>query len=177
MSSWFFDSIHSIVWVVISCLTLYLLMILTTRVVGLRSFSTFSGFDFLVTLAMGALLASTVISREIALLEGITAIATLFALQIIVAMMRTRWGWVRKWLDNQPTLLMKDGLVLHDNLKAVRITEGELLAKLRANNVCDYEQVKAVVLESSGDISVIHNTSNDLTPFNDSLLEGVARKV
>ena len=176
MSSWLLDSVPDLLWVVLSCLGFYLLMILVTRIVGLRSFTTFSSFDFLITLAMGALLASTIVSREIALLEGLTALITLFTLQIIVAVVRTRWGWVRKWVDNQPTLLMEDGIVLYDNLRAVRITEGELLAKLRANNVYNYQQVKAVVLESSGDVSVIHNTPHGTTVFDDALLDGVARE-
>ena len=174
MSPWLFDSLPSLLWVGLSCLLLYLTMIAVTRLVGLRSFTRLSSFDFLVTLAMGALLASTVVSRKIALLEGAVAIATLFILQILVALMRTRFDWVRRWIDNRPTLLMKDGKVLHNNLRAVRITEGELLAKLRANNVYDYQQVRAVVLESSGEISVIHDTPNQSVPFNDNLLDGVA---
>ena len=177
MSPWFFDSVPSLLWVGLSCLVIYLVMIVTTRIVGLRSFTKLSSFDFLITLAMGALLASTVVSREIALAEGMVAIATLFILQIVVAMMRTRWGWVRKWVDNPPTLLMKDGQVLHDNLRAVRITEGELLAKLRFNNVYNYEQVKAAVLESSGEVSIIHDTANHPVAFNDALLNGVVRNL
>ena len=177
MSSWLFDSLPSLGWVMASCVIFYFLTIVATRIVGLRSFTKLSSFDFLITLAMGALLASTVVSREVALAEGIAAIVTLFALQIVVAVVRTRWGWARRRLDNQPTLLMKDGEVLYDNLRAVRITEGELLAKLRVNNVYNYQQVKAVVLESSGDISVIHIVPDELTPFNDSLLKGVIYKV
>ena len=177
MNSWLFDSFPSLLWIGLSCVVFYLLMIVTTRIVGLRSFTTFSSFDFLVTLAMGALLASTVVSRDVALVEGITALASLFILQIGVAVMRTRWSWIRKWVDNEPTLLMEDGEILYDNLRAVRITEGELLAKLRTNNVYSYDQVKAVVLESSGDVSVMKRTPNAGVHFNPTLLEGVVRKV
>ena len=177
MNSWLFDSFPSLLWVGLSCVIFYLLMIVATRIVGLRSFTTFSSFDFLVTLAMGALLASTIVSREIALIEGITALVSLFALQIGVANLRTRWSWIRKWVDNEPTMLMEDGEILYDNLRAVRITEGELMAKLRVNNVYNYDQVKAVVLESSGDVSVIQRTPNADVRFNPALLEGVVRKV
>ncbi len=177
MNPWLFDSFPSLLWVGLSCFVFYLLMIVATRIVGLRSFTTFSSFDFIVTLAMGALLASTIVSREIALIEGIIALMSLFFLQIGVAIMRTQWSWVRKWVDNEPTLLMEDGEILYENLRAVRITEGELMAKLRVNNVYNYDQVKAVVLESSGDVSVIQRTPNTGLPFNPTLLNGVVRKV
>ena len=174
--SWFFDSAHSLLWVVISCAVFYLFIIVTTRVVGLRSFTTFSSFDFLITLSMGALLASTVVSREIALLEGFMAICTLFLLQMGVSLTRARWNWVRKVIDNKPTLLMENGQVLHDNLRAVRITEDELRAKLRGNNVYNYAQVKAVVLESSGDVSILRQPNQELLPEL-TTLEGVIRRV
>ena len=174
--SWFFDSAHSLLWVVISCAVFYLFIIITTRVVGLRSFTTFSSFDFLITLSMGALLASTVVSREVALLEGFIAICTLFLLQMGVSLTRARWKWIRRVIDNKPTLLMENGQVLHDNLRAVRITEDELRAKLRGSNVYNYTQVKAVVLESSGDVSILRQPNQELLPEL-TTLEGVIRRV
>lgn len=174
--SWFFDSAHSLLWVVVSCIVFYLLTIVITRLVGLRSFTTFSSFDFLITLSMGALLASTVVSREVALAEGFTAVFTLFLLQMGVSLIRARWGWIKKVIDNQPTLLMENGQVLHDNLRAVRITEDELRAKLRGSNVYNYAQVKAVVLESSGDVSILRQPDQGSVPEL-TTLEGIIRRV
>lgn len=174
--NWFFDSTSSLVWVVVSCVVFYLFTIIVTRVVGLRSFTTFSSFDFLITLSMGALLASTVVSRKVALLEGFTAIFTLFLLQILVSLTRARWSWIKKIIDNQPTLLMENGQVLHDNLRAVRITEDELRAKLRGSNVYNYAQVRAVVLEASGEVSILQQPDQALLP-EITTLEGVVRRV
>ena len=176
MSSWFLDAVPDLLWIVISCVVFYFITIITTRLVGLRSFTTFSSFDFLITLAMGALLATTVVSHEVALAEGFTALVSLYLLQIATAIIRSRWGWTKKWLDNAPMLLMENGKVLHDNLRMARITEEELRAKLRFNNVYCYEQVRAVVLESSGEISVLHDTPNQNISFDASLLEGVIRE-
>ena len=174
--SWFFDSAHSLLWVVVSCVLFYLFTIVATRLVGLRSFTKFSSFDFLITLSMGALLASTVVSRKVALVEGITAIVTLFLLQLAVSLTRTHWSWAKNLIDNQPTLLMENGQVLYDNLRAVRITEDELRAKLRGSNVYNYSQVKAVVLEASGDVSILRQPDQGLLPEL-TTLEGVIRRV
>ncbi|SDM17476.1 Protein of unknown function [Catalinimonas alkaloidigena] len=176
MNDWFLAPLPHVLWIALSCVVYYVFTILTTRLVGLRSFTTFSSFDFLITLAMGALLASTVVSQDVALVEGFTALLALYALQISVALVRTRWPYVRKWVDNPPTLLMENGQVLHRNLRAVRITEDELRAKLRAHNVHNYTQVKAVVLESSGEVSVLYDAHATL-PFQPTLLEGVIREL
>jgi len=64
--------------------------------------------------------------------------------------------------------------ILRENLKYARIEKTQLIAKLREANVIDYSQVRAVVLESTGDISVLHS-SDDNVELNNDLLEGVRR--
>jgi len=64
--------------------------------------------------------------------------------------------------------------ILDENLKYARIEKTQLIAKLREANVIDYNQVRAVVLESTGDISVLHS-SDDNVELNNNLLEDVRR--
>lgn len=47
--------------------------------------------------------------------------------------------------------------MLEENLKATKVTPDDLKAKLREANVTDLNQIKAVVLETTGEISVLHN--------------------
>lgn len=71
---------------------------------------------------------------------------------------------------------MDGSTILEENLKYARIEKGQLIAKLREANVLKYEQVEAVVLESTGDISVLHTSSSDDDGvLNKSLLEGVRK--
>ena len=69
---------------------------------------------------------------------------------------------------------MKGQTILHDNLKHARIEKSQLIAKLREANVLDFKQIEAVVLESTGDISVLHKSSeSDDTNLSAELLKGV----
>lgn len=177
MDDWFSAPPIHLLWIVISCVLFYFLIIGITRLVGLRSFTTFSSFDFLITLAMGALLATRVVGRSVALVEGFVALAALFALQMAVSALRARRSWVRKLLDNPSMLLMQDGKILPENLRAVRVTEDELRAKLRFNNVFSYDQAVAVVLESSGEVSVLKKSGDGDVPLDGELLKGVIYRV
>ncbi|MEQ9438222.1 MAG: DUF421 domain-containing protein [Cyclobacteriaceae bacterium] len=154
MRDWFYDDIDNLLRVGLSCLVFYVIVIVASKLAGLRSFSTFSTFDFLITLAMGALLATTIVSKEVSIVEGSAALVGLYILQMLIAWLRQKWSFVRKLIDNPPVLLMRDGQVLYKNLKRVKITEDELKSKLRQQSILHYDQVKAVVLESSGDISI-----------------------
>jgi uncharacterized membrane protein YcaP (DUF421 family) len=75
-------------------------------------------------------------------------------------------------VDNPPLLLMAGAQVLHDNLRRARVTEADLRAKLREANVLHPGQVRAVVFESTGDLSVLHGPA-DGPPLHPALLAGV----
>ncbi len=142
--------------VIIGTLGIYLAVILYTRLAGLRSFSKMSSFDFAVTVAIGSVLASTLLLEDVTLLQGIVALALLYGLQVLVSFLRLRWEPWRRVLDNRPVLLMAHGELLRDNLRRTRVTETDIRAKLREANVHSLDHVLAVVLETTGDVSVLH---------------------
>lgn len=57
---------------------------------------------------------------------------------------------------------MKDGKVIQKNLDKCRVTVSDLKAKLREANVIQLSEVKAVVFESTGDISVLHGSDDKI---------------
>lgn len=153
--------------VVLSTIAIFLAVITYTRIAGLRSFSKMSSFDFASTVAVGSMMA-TVAVTDASLVNGVVALGTLYATQTAIAILRRRTS-VEKMIDNQPLLLMVRGRVLDDNLRRGRITHLDLVAKLREANVTNYDNVLAVVLEMTGDVSVLHGDG----PLEPGLLDGV----
>lgn len=144
-------------------------IILLVRIVGLRSFSKMTNFDFVMTIAMGSLLAGAAqTDKWVDLLQTLTAMAALFAVQFSVAYLRKRSDALDATLQNSPVLLMRDGEILHAALQRTRVTETDLIAKLREANALKLSSVKAVILETTGDVSVLHGDHVDQT-----LLRGV----
>lgn len=158
-------------WTVVNAAVIYLVVIVLVRIHGLRSFAKMSSFDFAATVAVGSIMATTAASSEIPLAAGATAVATLFLVQLAVATGR-RWAGVRAAVDNDPLLLMLGEEILRDNLRTGQVTEDDLRAKLREANVLTMAQVRAVVLETTGDISVLHGDP-DGPALEDYLLDGV----
>ena len=54
------------------------------------------------------------------------------------------------------------------------MTRADLLAKLREANVLSFHQVHAVVMETTGDVSVLHGTGDEDTDI-DAMIDGVRR--
>lgn len=153
--------------VVLLALLMLLAVIAIIRVVGLRSLSKMSSFDFAVTVAIGSITASTVTSAT-SFAEGALAVASLLAFQAVVALLRQRRS-LGRFIDNTPMLLMQDGEFIEDALAHCRVTESDVVAKMREANALDRSCVRAVVLETTGDISVLHGEG----PLDPILLSGV----
>lgn len=145
-------------------------MVAFVRLAGLRAFSKMSSYDFAVTVSFGSVLAGTVLNPGVTLLQGMMAMAALFLVQWVIGYLRSRFPAVEGLADNSPVLLMRDGEVLAGNLSRTRVTMDDLRAKLREANVLHFGQVRAVVLETTGDVSVLHGDH-----LSDELLGGTTR--
>lgn len=131
-------------------------VVMLIRLNGLRSLSKMTSFDFVMTIALGSLVASASQSTSwLEFTQPLGAMLGLFLAQWAMARLRQRWSSFDA-LQNRPAILMLDGEVLHDALKRTRVAESDLLAKLREANVLDIAQVRAVILETTGDVSVLH---------------------
>lgn len=170
--SWFTTTLTAAGMVVLSAAAIYLAMLILTRVAGLRSFAKLSSFDFAVTVAIGSVIATTILAEDPPLLQATVALTSLYGLQMLVAVLRRRSDAAREAVDNAPRLLMAGRRVIRENLRAAQMTEADVRAKLREANVLDLDQVWAVVMEATGDVSVIHGDP-DGPPLNPELLSGV----
>ena len=74
-------------------------------------------------------------------------------------------------VDNTPMLLVRDGQFIEEALTKARVTRSDVYAKLRQTNVHRMDEVLAVVLETTGDISVIHGEG----PLDAALFDNVRR--
>lgn len=173
MIKWFEASTTSIIAIVLSAVGIYIATILFTRLAGKRSFSKMSSFDFAMTVAIGSIIATTVLSKSVSLLQGVVGLAAVYILQISVAMIR-RYKFVQKLIDNQPLLLMDGEKILQENLLKARVTEADLRSKLREANVLELSQVRAVIFECTGDIAVLHSKDENVK-VEDYLLADVQR--
>lgn len=114
----------------IGSLGVYIAVILFTRIFGKRSFSKMSSFDFAMTVAVGSVIATTILSSSVTLLEGIWGLFVIYLFQLGAAFLR-RYRWFSKMIDNTPLLLMDGEKIIHENLRKARVTEDDLRSKLR----------------------------------------------
>lgn len=139
----------------------YPLMLLMVRISGQRTLSRMNAFDMIVTIALGSTLASVITSQDIALAQGILAFALLVALQFLIAKSSVLWPRVKNLVSSEPVLLVHEGRLLRHAMARARVTEEEVKAAARAAGHPDLREVRAVVLETNGEVSVVWREAAD----------------
>ncbi|MHA6249698.1 DUF421 domain-containing protein [Pontibacter sp. CAU 1760] len=166
---WIYDTGDPLLETVLGSIMLLFVVIILTRIIGLRSFAKFTVYDFAFTVAVGSIIASTLTSGT-SVAHGSVAIASLLSLAFISSLLQKRFHALSSAISNKPLLLMKGDQILEENLKYARIERSQLIAKLREANILQLSQVEAVVLETTGDISVLHKSADAGEQTIDSIL-------
>lgn len=151
--------LSTMIRIVLTGVGAYISIILMLRISGKRTLAKMNAFDFIVTVAMGSILATTLTSQQTSLLAGLTAFGTLVVLQYILAKLSKRFTMVNRMIKSEPTLLFYQGDYLQEYLRKERILEMEIIQAIRASGT-PFEQVEAVILETDGTFSVLKDSTH-----------------
>ena len=157
----FFSSWFSLVRVIVVGACAYVALIILLRASGKRTLSKMNAFDFVVTVAIGSTLATVLLSKDVALAEGVTAFALLIGLQFVITWLSVRSKTISGWVKSEPMLLWHQGEFLRGSMKKARVTENELLAAARQQGTATLETVAAIVLETDGSFSIVNRNATD----------------
>lgn len=166
MENIFFDNWQSIGRTFVITVLAYVAMILLLRVSGKRTLSKMNAFDFVVTIALGSTLAAVSLNKNIALADGILAFFIFIFLQYGITWLSVRTKIMKNLVTSQPSLLLFKGKLLEENLIQERITIEELNMATRKKGISDYKDVDVIVLETTGDITVIPSLSHPAETMN-----------
>ncbi|ACK84182.1 DUF421 domain-containing protein [Methylorubrum extorquens] len=137
----------------------YVALVAILRISGKRTLTKLNAFDLVVTVALGSTLATVLLSKSVALAEGLLAMALLVFLQFAITWLAVRVSWVDGFIKSEPTLIVHEGRFLEQALVAQRVTKDEVLLALRSSGAGDLADVDAVVLETDGSMSVLKSRS------------------
>ena len=155
MKPFFFDGWIDLARIGVTAVLAYASLLLLIRLFGTRSTAKMNNFDWVVTVAMGSLLGSVILVEEVVILEGVLALFLMLLLQYVVTKLMSRSDTLRSVLRNPPCLLFYEGRYIEPTMRAERISKEELDSEMRRAGYIRREEVRAIVLESNAEVSVI----------------------
>jgi len=87
--------------------------------------------------------------------DGMLLVATLIGWNLAIDWAAFHFSAVERFVQPPPLALIRNGRILHRNLRQEYVTVDDLKAKLRERGVDDVAQVRKAFLESDGQVTVI----------------------
>lgn len=156
-------------------LIIYVALIVMLRVSGKRSLSKFNIFDFIITIAIGSIFASTLTTQDLMLAQSVTAIVVLLGAQWMMSRLAFRSDRFERMIKADPALLFYGGQYMIDAMRSERVTKREVLQAVRDSGAASLDGVQAVILETDGTISVIAKSEGAPPPARNAVFETVKR--
>ena len=150
-------TVNDVIRVLGSAVIIYVLIIVYIRLLGKRSTSELNNFDWIVTVSVGSIVASTIVLKDLSVTEGGLSIFILMMLQFLITKFMYNSVSFREFVKSNPQLLLFEGEFIEENMKKERILKREVYAAIRQNGLKSVKQIYAVVLETNSKISIINN--------------------
>jgi len=136
-------------------LIIFAAFVVVLRIAGKRELGQFTLTDLVLILLVANAVQPAMTGPDSSVAGGLVIIVTLFAANVLLSVLRLRWGPARKFLEGQPALLARDGRWDYASMRRQGIDEEEAMAALREHGVKDVVDTDLVMLEDDGTISVV----------------------
>ena len=138
----------------IRTIVLYLVLIFCIRLMGKRQIGQMEPSEFVVTMMVANLATIPMEDEGVPLYIGLVPMLTILGTELLLSGATLRSIKLRKLLCGKPVILIENGRILQENLRATRGTLDELSGHLREKDVLDIRAVQYAILETNGNLSV-----------------------
>jgi len=135
-------------------LILYLVLILSIRMMGKRQIGQMEASEFVVTMLVANLASIPMQDSAIPLYSGLLPILIVMGAELVLSGLILHSVTLRRLFCGKPVILIDDGKILQDNLRRTRVSLDELTGHLREKDVLDLKSVQYAILETDGNLSV-----------------------
>jgi uncharacterized membrane protein YcaP (DUF421 family) len=142
--------------------SIYLILLVILRLSGRRTMGEMTAFDFVLLLIIAETTQQALLGEDFSITNAVLLITTLVFIDIVMSVLKSRFGRLDRIIDGIPTVLVENGRPLKDRLSKSRVDEHDVLAAARRLRGLErMDQIKYAVLETDGDISIIPRDGRD----------------
>jgi uncharacterized membrane protein YcaP (DUF421 family) len=141
--------------IVVRSAVAFVFIFLLLRLIGRRELSTLEPFDLILLVVMGDLIQQGVTQSDMSMTGAVLAVGTFAGLTVFASFLVYRFRRLRPVLDAKPLIIVEEGRLVERNVRHERMTEEEILAAARQQQITSLDEIRWAVLEGSGKISFI----------------------
>ncbi|KRD05115.1 hypothetical protein ASE21_21130 [Flavobacterium sp. Root901] len=158
MEKVFFQDWQTIGKVALTTITAFVTLFLFVRISGKRTLSKLNAFDFVVSIALGSTLSDMMLA-VVPAAEGAAVLFLIILLQYTFAWLARSSSKMEKLINTVPKIVFYDNRFLEKTMAREAITKEEIYAAIRSSGTDQINDVKAVIMELNGSMTVVKKSS------------------
>ncbi|MBM7644695.1 uncharacterized membrane protein YcaP (DUF421 family) [Scopulibacillus daqui] len=147
--------------VILRTIFLYIVILITFRMMGKREFGKLSIVDFVVFIMIAELAVISIEDPNKPLLIMICPIFILTLIQMFLSFLSLKSRSLREIFDGKPAEIIKNGKIDEHEMRKQRYNFDDLLTQLREQNIKNITDVEFGVLEPNGNLSVLKKSDKN----------------
>lgn len=141
---------------VVRGLAIYLFILLWFRIVGKRSLSESTTFDFVLLLIISEVTQQALVGQDYSLTGSFILIVTLITTDLVFSLLKENFPFFGKVTEGLPLIIVNEGKPLLKRMRKSKVSEEDVLEAARMlHGLQKMQDIKYAILEKSGDISII----------------------
>lgn len=145
--------------IVLRATVMFLVVYGLIRLLGKRELAQISPFELVVLIVLGDLIQQGITHNDFSLSGATLAIVTFGFWSLVLSWVTYKWRTAERALEGTPTVLIRGGELLEENMKRDRLTRAELEAEMRLSGFAHIADVDWAILEPQGKISFIGSST------------------
>ncbi|MGF7059414.1 YetF domain-containing protein [Brassicibacter mesophilus] len=135
------------------------------RFIFKRAINQLTIYDFVLVWILGALTVAPLLDGKISFTYIIIPLLTLFFWHYIISIISMKYRNIAEFFNGKPVILIENGKIIKKNMKKHFVNIDILISELRLKNIFNLSEVKYVILEPNGHLSVMKSESHQpVTP-------------
>ncbi|MCC6317888.1 MAG: DUF421 domain-containing protein [Gemmatimonadaceae bacterium] len=135
---------------------IYGFVLLVLRLAGKRTMAQITTFDLVILLILSEAIQPAMVGDGSSMLNAFVIVGTLVAIDVALGVGKDRSPTLARWLDDVPTVLIREGVADEAAMRRVRVDLGDVMESARLHQgIMDRAQVRYAILERTGGISII----------------------
>ncbi|MCK1988093.1 DUF421 domain-containing protein [Lysinibacillus fusiformis] len=145
----------------------FFVLLILTRILGKKQLSQLTFFHYTTGITLGSIAAQIASQAQTYFLDALIALIWWAVLTYLMTIITIKSKKARVLIDDKPTIVVQNGLILESALKKNRLHMDEFTMMLREQAIFSVQDVQYAILETDGKLSVMQKTSEQVATKQD----------
>lgn len=142
---------------------MFILLFVTLRLMGKRAVRRLSVLELLIIISLSSAAGNPMLYREVSILKAATIFTVTLLFYGIIMKLITRSEKMEKVLEGRPINIIRNARAAKETIEHNELVMDEFFAALRNRQILHLSQIKACILETHGEVSLLLY-SDDIKP-------------